>query len=397
MPQVACILLPHFALQVEQLRHPELAGKPLVLGAAPGEPPLVQDCAYEAEDCGLRPGLPLRQVLGICHSAVILAPDPAYYARLFRRLQEAWEGISPTVEAAELGVAYLDLAGLEPVYPTTRNLLDAIAEVTPAKLKPRVGIGPNKFVARMAAMEAGPGFPRVVLAEEAAYFLAPLPVSRLPVPGEVVHRLEVMGLGQLGRVAVLPPSAVLAQFGEHGRRLWELAGGHDREPVVPRRLPEQIRESLTFAVPVADVQVLLVALRQLIARILGRPDMRGKGVRTLRLAIGMEGDRSWERVMTLKEASGETERLRLALAPQLEGLGLPAPAESMALEVLEESRANEKQVTMDAVAEERQARLAEVARQLQARYGKSPLYQVVSLEPWSRIPERRYGLISFEP
>lgn len=397
MAQVACILLPHFALQVERLRRPELEGKPLVLGAAPGEPPLVQDCSYEAEDCGIRPGMPIRQVLGACRDAIMLAPNPAYYIRLFERLRVAWEGISPVVEAAELGCAYLDLAGLEPVYPTTQNLLDAILAVTPAKLKPRVGIGPGKFVARMAAMEAAPGRPKVVDPKAAAAFLAPLPVSRLPIPGEAVHRLEVMGLGQIGRVAVLPLSAVQAQFGEHGRRLWELAGGQDREPVVARHLQQQVREVLTFPAPVADLQVLQVALRQLIARLLGRPDMRGKGVRSLRLAVGLEGERSWERVITLKEASGEAERLRLTLSPQLEGLELPAPAESMTLEVLQAGQANQKQVTLDAVAEERRGRLAEAARQLQARYGKSPLFQVVSLEPWSRIPERRYGLISFEP
>ena len=397
MTQVACILLPHFALQVERLRRPELEGKPLVLGSAPGEPPLVQDCSYEAEDCGVRPGMPVRQVLGACRDAVILAPNPAYYIRLFERLRVAWEGISPVVEAADLGCTYLELTGLEPVYPTMQSLLAAILAVTPAKLKPRVGIGPGKFVARMAAMEAAPGFPKVVAPAAAAAFLAPLPVSRLPVPAAVVHRLEVMGLGQLGQVATLSLSAVQAQFGEHGRRLWELAGGQDLEPVVACHLQQQVREVVTFPAPVADLQVLQVVLRQLIGRLLGRPDMRGKGIRSLRLAVSLEGERSWERVVTLKEASGEAERLRLALAPQLEGLELPAPAESMALEVLQSSQANQKQVTLNAVEEERRGRLAEVARQLQARYGKSPLFQVVSLEPWSRIPERRYGLISFEP
>mgnify|MGYP002153780526 CR=1 FL=1 len=382
---------------VERLRRPDLAGKPLVLGPAPGERPVVQDCSYEAEDCGLHAGLPLRQVMGICREAVILPPDPAYYARLFRRLQGGWENISPAVEAAGLGCAYLDLAGLEPVYPTIQDLLNAILDVTPAKLKPRVGIGPGKFVARMAALEAGPGFPRVVTEGEARSFLAPLPVRRLPVPDGVVHRLEVMGLTLLGQVAGLPISAVQAQFGEHGRRLWELAGGWDSEPVVPGRLLEQVRESLVFPAPTADGQVLQAALKQLVARLLGRPDMRGKGVRSLRLALGLEGQRSWEKTVTLKEASSAAERIRLALQNHLSTVTLPAPAEAMALEVLQEGEANAKQLTVDAVTEERRLRLAEAARQLQARYGESTLFQVVSLEPWSRLPERRYGLISFEP
>jgi DNA polymerase-4/protein ImuB len=35
--------------------------------------------------------------------------------------------------------------------------------------------------------------------------------------------------------------------------------------------------------------------------------------------------------------------------------------------------------------------------QLKHRYGESPLYHVVEVEPWSRIPERRHALISYDP
>jgi len=36
-------------------------------------------------------------------------------------------------------------------------------------------------------------------------------------------------------------------------------------------------------------------------------------------------------------------------------------------------------------------------RQLKARYGRSPVAQVVEVEPWSRIPERRHALIDYDP
>ena len=41
--------------------------------------------------------------------------------------------------------------------------------------------------------------------------------------------------------------------------------------------------------------------------------------------------------------------------------------------------------------------IAEVARQLRARYGHIPLYRVVEVEPWSRIPERRWALVPCDP
>jgi hypothetical protein len=41
--------------------------------------------------------------------------------------------------------------------------------------------------------------------------------------------------------------------------------------------------------------------------------------------------------------------------------------------------------------------LREAVRELKLKLGHSPLYRVVEMDPWSRIPERRYALLSFEP
>ena len=41
--------------------------------------------------------------------------------------------------------------------------------------------------------------------------------------------------------------------------------------------------------------------------------------------------------------------------------------------------------------------LVEAARQLSQRYGRSPLYRIVEVEPWSRIPERRHALTRYDP
>jgi DNA polymerase-4/protein ImuB len=41
--------------------------------------------------------------------------------------------------------------------------------------------------------------------------------------------------------------------------------------------------------------------------------------------------------------------------------------------------------------------LRKAVRELTLRLGASPLYRVVELDPWSRIPERRHALLRFEP
>ena len=39
----------------------------------------------------------------------------------------------------------------------------------------------------------------------------------------------------------------------------------------------------------------------------------------------------------------------------------------------------------------------DAVRELKLRLGHSPLYRVVEVDPWSRIPERRHALLSFDP
>jgi DNA polymerase-4/protein ImuB len=43
------------------------------------------------------------------------------------------------------------------------------------------------------------------------------------------------------------------------------------------------------------------------------------------------------------------------------------------------------------------ASLANAVAMLKQRYGPSPLFRIVEVEPWSRIPERRHALVSFDP
>ena len=41
--------------------------------------------------------------------------------------------------------------------------------------------------------------------------------------------------------------------------------------------------------------------------------------------------------------------------------------------------------------------LRDAVKELKLRLGHSPLFRVVEVDPWSRIPERRHALLSFDP
>src|SRR5437867_899468 len=96
--RVACVLLPYLSLRLEVVRRPDLDGRPLVLGAAPGQRRVVQLCSPEAEAAGIRVGLPLREVASLCADAVVVQPDPVRVGTARDEVLAALQHVTPAVE-----------------------------------------------------------------------------------------------------------------------------------------------------------------------------------------------------------------------------------------------------------------------------------------------------------
>jgi nucleotidyltransferase/DNA polymerase involved in DNA repair len=398
---VACLLVPHFALRVALLDRPEMDGFPLVLGPPAGGRAVVLDASPEAAARGIRPGLSLREAGALCPQVVVLTPDPAREAATAEEILTALEALSPLVEpdALAAGTWYVDLRGLERHLGPPREAATRLLGAPPPHLRARVGVASGKFAARVAAGRAAPGGVHLVASggpPATRAFLAGEGIRWLPLPPETVGRLELMGLRTLGDLAALPGAAVAARFGPPGHRAWELARGQDGEPVRPRHRVEVASERLELPAPATSRETFLLALRRLIKRAFGRPILRGRGARRARLRVLLEGGGSWEKAVAFKAPSGEA-RLAEALRLRFGSLELPGPVETLELEL---SGLTAEAVRQEAFAGLRPGRplpLVEAARQLKVRYGASPLYRVVEVEPWSRIPERRHALIRFDP
>lgn len=395
---VACIVVPDFPLRIESVRHPELDGLPLALTDAAAQRRLIIECSPEATAEGIRLGMSVRDAINACPRAVILSADPVHYAAVFAELLRGLLDVSPGVEPGEPGLAWVDLRGLERLYGGLEGIVERLLGAVPPALRPRLGLGANKFVAAVAARRARPGGYRLVPEMYSRAFLARNPVDVLPVPLEMVRRLERFGLYTLRDVARLPVGKLQAQFGPDGRRAWELANGIDSAPFRPLEPAEQVIERLALPAPTVQIEALLLGLRQLARRICARQAMRGRGARQARIQLLIEGQRSWERVVVLKGAVGEAERLNELLAGRLAGLTVDGPVEEIALELagLTTMHAHQSQLFEADLRRRRQQDIDEAVRELKQRYGLSPLFSLTPVEPWSRIPERRWGLLARE-
>ena len=395
--RVACVWIAQLPLRVEILRHPAWDGRPLVLGGAPGERKVVQLCSPEAEAAGVRAGLPLREVVPLCPEAIVLQPDPVRTAAVVETVLADLQHVSPLVEPGDDGYLYLDLRGLRAMYGELANLDEAIRAVVPPLLRPRLGFGSGKFAAAVAARMAEPGIAQVVPASETEAFLAPLSVRNLlHLEPDVLQRLELLGLHTIGELAALPFNAVQAEFGPAGAHAWRLAHGKDTEPVVARPVITSVQDALRFDDPLGSVEAVMAAIDQLLAHTFAQPALLGRSVRQVRLRALLADGTSWERLYTFKEALSTRDAARRALKSKLDlpnGLP-PAPIDELALELLGLGGEAARQPGLFIARARQLAEIAEAAGQLRARYGRLPLYHAIEIEPWSRIPERRWALVT---
>ena len=157
--KVACVLAPHFRVQVER-RSPkaiELAGRPLIILRPLSGRSTVLDCSPEA--AGVEPGMRLAEALAHCPNAVLVEHDGPRYAAAF----DALEGVSRVVESAPPDAAYVRVDGLELLYGGDEGILRALLASIPPGLSVQAGLANAKFPALLAARSGG-SHRRVVLA-----------------------------------------------------------------------------------------------------------------------------------------------------------------------------------------------------------------------------------------
>ncbi len=411
----ACCWIPLFALRCELARRPELASRPVALLAPDtARTPRVWQVAPLARRAGVKPGMTVSQAIGLCPALKLCEPDPVHYDEQFSRLAAALVTVSPVVEPVELGRVFVGTDGLEGLYGGPEEIVEAIKRGTEGegslgcsafplpRSAFRVGWGIGKFVSWVAATRAKPGEAVIVPVGGEAKFLASQRLAVLPLDSDTHRRLLQLGVKTLGALVALPEEAVVSQFGRAGRRLWRLAAGLVSEPVVGRIVPEPIVAALTFFTPVGERDLLAHALDKLVDRALGDPRRSGWQVQVVRVHAELEHGASWLAEATLKDPSATRERIAAPLKTQLERSPPAGAVERLVVEftAFAPGTAELQLFARDAGAAARAGRrraLQSAAREIALRIRRPMLYHVIEVQPWSRLPERRYALIDYEP
>ncbi|TRO42911.1 DNA polymerase IV [Candidatus Bathyarchaeota archaeon] len=258
----------HFYTAVEEREHPELRGKPVVVGADPKGGKgrgVVSTSNYEARKAGVRSGLPISRAWKLCPEAVYLQPNFPLYIRVSNTVMEIARRHADNDKFEQWGIdeAFLDVTSRVSNFDDAKALAKEIKQeiLKKVKLTCSIGIGPNKLVAKVASDFQKPDGLTVVREEQVEVFLAPMPVRRLLWIGKKTEaKLNGIGIKTIGDLAQYDPAVLNELFGVIGVQMHLMARGVDNSPVEERTGVKSISHETTFEEDTDDEKVVLAAL-----------------------------------------------------------------------------------------------------------------------------------------
>ncbi len=403
---IACLRIPNFPWQVEVARKPELqnrsaivAGKVIDLSEELTNSAAVLDSSLSArvvlaaspDLADAMPGMPLTEAMSRHRGVLLIEADTPLYALVFDEIIENLERLVPDIEAAAPGLAYVGIWGLEGLYGDDAHVVRLLASAVDS-FDLRIGVGDNKWLAYAASLLSRANSGRKVTGEP-GNFLDGFPVDSLPVPYGLIKRLHAFGLTTMGHIADIPRGPMEAQFGSAGGTAWELANGIDSRPLIPKRSVLGVSEHLEFPDPTASLATIVPALESLLGRAYGRSQLSHRFARQASIQSQVFRHAPWTMRVAFKDPAGNKNQALFAIKSKLDMVTLPGPLEDIRLTLsgITGEAGRQESMWKDV---KRDDDLREVISQLRARLKVAPpIYQVRELEPWSRIPERRYALV----
>jgi len=314
-----------FFAAVEQRDRPSLRGRPVVVGGSPDGRGVVAAASYEARRYGIHSAMPSAEARRRCPDAVFISPNHNKYRSLSTQIMALLEEYTPWVEQLSVDEAFLDVTGSLRLHGSARRIAEQIRRriSDTFNLTASVGIGPNKFLAKLASEQAKPDGLLEVLPEEALEFLAPLSVEALWGVGEsTARKLRRLGFNTIGQIQKCPASELAAQLGTHGQTIAKLARGQDDSVVRTDRKRKSVSHEQTFPEDTADARFLrtrLLELSEQVGHRLRTHQLKGE---TVTLKLRFSDFRTFTRSTTLSQPTHSDQQIYRSACALLEAVRL---------------------------------------------------------------------------
>jgi len=313
-----------FYAAIEQRDFPErYAGEPIAVG---GTPPrgVVQTASYEARPYGVHSAQPAVEADRKCPDLIFVSPRMDVYKEESQAIRSILRRYTDLVEPLSLDEAYLDVTEPKQGPPSgtliARRIRTAIREET--GLTASAGVGPSKFVAKVASDRDKPDGLTVVPPSEQRDFIAGLTVEEFHGIGPVTaEKMRELGIQTGKDLQERPERELRRHFGKRGGHFKTLAMGEDDRPVTPDRERKSVGAERTFGEDISGPEEMRARLEQIagtVARRLQTAGEEGGPVRgrTVTLKLKSHDHQVSTRQTTLERAVASKDEL-FALAERL--------------------------------------------------------------------------------
>ena len=363
-----------FYASIEQRDNPALRGMPVIVGGLMNRG-VVATASYEARRFGIHSAMSMKQARRLCPNGVFLPVRMSHYRRISHQIRLILSQYSPLIEPLALEEAFLDISGMELKYPKITDIAKAVKEDIrrTTGLVASAGIGPNKFLAKLASdLQKPDGLVWIPYGKEQE-LLAPLPVSRLWGVGKVTEEaLQQAGFRTIGDITKAGPQALRPIVGNQSVRIYELSLGKDKRPLEVSRRPQSVGNEHTYLhdlLTEAEVDEQFRLLANEVAWRLRQNHIMG---RTITLKIRFASFQTITRSLTLDVGTCSEEQLYFAVKRLYNKRGQDNPIRLLGLTV---SQLQPWQVQGDLFSEdaEMQEKVAEAIDKLQQRFGRQAI------------------------
>ncbi len=274
-----------FYASVERLDRPELAGKPVIVGAAPGHRGVVSTCSYEARAFGVHSAMPISEAARLCPEGVFLPVRMDRYLEMSRRVMDILGEFSPDLRQISVDEAFLDMTGTEGLWGPDREAATRLKEEVRDRtgLTVSVGAASNRYIAKIASGFRKPDGLTIVPPGGEEEFMSALPIGKLWGAGEKTQeRFRELGIRSVPQLRAIGKAGLTALFGiAGGAFLYAAACGQDPGIFRTEAGSRSMSTERTFGRDIADpeaLESLLLGMAQEISLRAWREKVRSKTV-----------------------------------------------------------------------------------------------------------------------
>ena len=246
----------YFFAQCEEIRKPELRGKPVVVCVFSGrteDSGVVSTANYVARKYGVKSGIPIKLAksrLAGMGDAVFLPLDSIYYKQMSEAAMSMIETHADRFEHVGIDECYIDVSERAASFAEAKSLAQEIKNDVKkqTQLTCSIGVAPNKMLAKIASDYQKPDGLTVIEPENAVEFISEMETGKIPGVGpKTSERLVELGVRTIGDLAGFDTFKLIEEFGKKsGTYMHNAAKGMDDDPVAESGEKSQMGRIVTL-------------------------------------------------------------------------------------------------------------------------------------------------------